>query len=71
MIETKRDKFKRLAKLRGERVLRDLQLIQNLSNRRNYEYTDEDVKALFGTIEQELKLARISFAKSKKRKIIL
>ena len=71
MVETKHDKFKRLARLRGERVLRDLQLIQNLSNRRNYEYTDEDVKALFGTIEQELRLAKISFSKSEKRKIIL
>ena len=71
MVETKSDKFRRLAKLRGERVLRDLQLISNLSNRRNYEYTDNDIKSLFSIIEEELRLTKLNFTKSRKRNINL
>ena len=71
MVESKNEKFRRLAKLRGERVLKDLQLIQNLSNRRNYEYTEADIKALFSVIEEELRLAKSSFIRNKKRGIQL
>lgn len=71
MNEDKHEKFRRLAKLRGERVLKDLQLITNLSNRRNYEYNDSDVKALFSVIEEELRVAKTSFIRNKKRGIKL
>ena len=71
MNEDKHEKFRRLAKLRGERVLKDLQLIGNLSNRRNYEYNENDLKALFGVIEEELKVAKASFMRGKKRGIKL
>lgn len=69
MNEDKHTKFLRLAQLRGERVIKDLQLIANLSNRNNYEYSDEEVKALFSAVEEELKLAKFSFTKRKTRGI--
>jgi hypothetical protein len=68
-MESKRDRFKRLAQLRGERILKDLRLLGNLSNRNNYEYSDAEVKALFTTIEEELRLTRFSFERNKKRRI--
>ena len=71
MNEDKSDKFKRLATQRGERILRDLRLLANLSNRKNYEYTDEDVKKLFTAIEDELKSAKYSFMRNKNRGISL
>jgi hypothetical protein len=71
MSENKNERFKRLAQLRGERVLHDLGLLSNLSNRNNYEYSDEQVRALFGAIEEELKIAKASFARKTKRGISL
>jgi hypothetical protein len=69
--ENKHAKFKRLAKARGERVLKDLRLIANLGNQKNYDYTDADVRALFNAIEEELRLAKYSFNKDRKREINL
>lgn len=71
MNSSKHANFKRLAKLRGERILKDLRLISNLSNRNNYDYTDSDVNALFSAIEEELKLAKLGFKKNRKRGIKL
>jgi hypothetical protein len=71
MSESKHNKFKRLAKLRGERALNDLRLVANLSNKKNYEYTDDDVKALFSALEEELRVAKLGFIKNKKRGIKL
>lgn len=71
MSENKHAKFRRLAKLRGERVLKDLHLLGNLSARNNYEYTDVEVKAIFTAIEEELRIAKLGFLKGKKRSIKL
>jgi hypothetical protein len=70
-MDDKNDKFKRLAKQRGERILNDLRLLGNLSNRNNYSYSDQEVSRVFSTIEQELKAARGRFNQSKKREIKL
>lgn len=67
--ETKHEKFKRLAKQRGDRVLKDLELLGNLGNRNNYDYTETDVRKLFSTLEEELRLAKMRFKQSKKREI--
>jgi len=67
--ESKNSRFKRLAKQRGERVLRDIHLIGNLSNRNNYEYTDQDISKLFRTIEEEIRLSKSRFITKKTRKL--
>lgn len=64
MQEEKNAKFKRLAKQRGERILKDLRLLGNLSNTNNYIYTEEEVKKIFTTLEEELKFARSRFQKT-------
>jgi len=69
--ESKNDRFKRLAKQRGERVLRDLRLIGNLSNKNNYEYSNTEVKKIFTSIEEELKLSKQRFVSNKKLEINL
>jgi len=70
-IENKNTRFKRLAKQRGERILKDIQLLGNLSNRNNYEYSDAEVRKLFTTIEEELRISRSRFAVKRKRQIDL
>lgn len=67
--ETKNERFKRLAKQRGDRVLNDVHLLGNLSNRNNYDYSEAEVRKLFGAIEEELKIAKSKFVSSKKREI--
>lgn len=62
MTETKNERFRRLAKSRGDRLLREIRLLGNLSNRKNYEYSDSDVESLLSPIEQELETTRALFS---------
>lgn len=71
MESEKRAKFKRLATLRGNRIIKDLRLLSNLSNRSNYSYNESDVKVIFDSIETELKEAKHSFNKTRSRRIQL
>ena len=49
-----RDKFVELAQKRVSRVVKDIRLIGNLSNRTNYSYDDEDVKKIISTLKSEI-----------------
>ena len=53
--ETKRERFVRIAEARTNRILDNLRLLGNCSSTSNYEYTEEDIKKIFGTLEKELK----------------
>jgi len=68
--EDKNDKFRRLAKARGNLVIRYLRLLGNLSNRNNYSYSAEEVRKIFDAIEEELKTTRSQFNFRKKREIL-
>ena len=59
--ETKRERFVRLAEARTNKILDMLKLLGNCSSTSNYEYTDEDVKKIFGAIEREMKNAKAKF----------
>jgi hypothetical protein len=59
--ETKNDRFRRLATSRGDRLIREIALLANLSNRKNYDYSPGDVEALFRPIEAELAECRARF----------
>mgnify|MGYP000657425937 FL=1 len=43
-----------MAENRVSRVVKDIRLIGNLSNRTNYSYTDEDVKKIVSTLKSEI-----------------
>lgn len=60
--ETKNERFRRLAVSRGNRLIREIALLGNLANRKNYSYSDEDVERLFTPIEQELEEVRSLFS---------
>ena len=61
MGETRSDRFRRLAVARGDRLIREISLLGNLANRKNYDYTPEEVQQLFGPIERELQEVRAMF----------
>lgn len=60
-MESKNERFRRLAASRGDRLIREIVLLGNLSNPKNYSYTDEEVAQLFTPIEEELRAAKAKF----------
>ena len=62
MSELKREAFLRLAEKRTSVVMDKIRILSNCANPYAYEYTEEDIKRIFGAIEQELKTARPKFA---------
>ena len=57
LAQTRRDpraKFIELANMRVARAIKDLRLIGNLSNRRNYDYSEVESKRIVKTLETEL-----------------
>lgn len=56
--ETKRERFVRIAEARTNRIIDNLRLLGNCSSKSNYDYTDEDIKKIFGAIEREVKATK-------------
>ena len=61
-MRDKRQKFIELAENRVTRALKDLRLIGNLSNRNNYEYTQEDAQKIISALEGEVRSLKAKFA---------
>lgn len=60
-METKREKFVRLAEARTNKIIDMIRLLGNCSNKSNYDYTDADIQKIFSTIEKELKNTKTKF----------
>lgn len=67
MEETRRQRFKRIAGARTNKILDILKLLGNCSNTGNYEYSENDVKKIFNAIETEVKASKAKFIKSTKK----
>jgi len=59
--ETKKQRFERLAERRVNAAIRVLRLIGNLSDRRNYEYSDAHAHQLIAALEQEVRSLKTRF----------
>jgi hypothetical protein len=64
---TDREKFVRLATRRVSNALKAMQLIGNLANRSNYDYTETDVQKIFRALQDELSASRKKFEMAQKR----
>ena len=60
-MSKKKENFKRLAEARTNKVIDMLQLIGNLSNTSNYEYTAQEVHKIFDSILTEIERQRKKF----------
>lgn len=60
-MDEKRERFVRIAENRTNKILEQIRLLGNCSNKHNYSYTDEDIKKIFSVIENELKETKIKF----------
>jgi hypothetical protein len=59
--DEKLEKFERLAQKRVSEVMNRLRLIGNLSDKRNYNFTNEHVREMFDAVESELRVAKSRF----------
>ncbi|MBI2327477.1 hypothetical protein HYU92_04110 [Candidatus Curtissbacteria bacterium] len=71
MSETRSEKFKRLATYRTNIVLEKLRILGNLSNKTNYDYTDEEVHKIFSAIDDGLKRVKAKFSLTRKQHFTL
>ena len=62
-----REKFVRLANKRVSNALKAIQLIGNLSNRSNYDYTEDDAQKILKALQEELAACRKKFELGLKR----
>lgn len=54
-------KFIELANKRVNKAIKDLQLVGNLANRQNYEFTDEQSKKIIRVLQQEVEQVKQCF----------
>jgi ABC-type Fe3+-hydroxamate transport system substrate-binding protein len=54
-------KFIELANKRVNKAIKDLQLVGNLANRQNYEFTEEQAKKIVRALQQEVDQVKQNF----------
>jgi len=62
--ESNRERFVRIAEARTNKILSMIRLLGNCSSRNRYDYTEEDIKIIFSSIEKELRLTKSKFIDS-------
>ena len=67
-ISQKKKKFVDLANKRVNRVLKQINLIGNLSNTNNYEYTQDEVRQIIKVLENEIQQCKERFGKKSREK---
>ena len=71
-VDEKRERFKRIAENRTNKILEQMRLLGNCSNKNNYAYTEEEIRKIFTVIENQLKETKQKFLlKSNKEKFRL
>ena len=69
--ETKRDKFLRLATHRTKEILTRLRILGNCADKQRYEYTENDIRKIFSTIDEQLKEVKAKFSTIKEKEFKL
>ena len=62
--ETKEDRFKRIAVRRVQRVIDSIKSLSQCSNKRMYQWNDEQLKKIWNAIEAALKECREKYEKT-------
>jgi ABC-type Fe3+-hydroxamate transport system substrate-binding protein len=60
-VRNKRKKFEDIAVRRVNRVIKEIRLIGNLSNRSSYDYSEEDVKKIVKALQREVDAVKARF----------
>lgn len=65
----KKDRFKRVASKRVDKLLQGIRSLSKCSNINNYEYSEDDVQKMIKAIKQELKSMETLYKKNLKNNI--
>ena len=60
-MSSKREKFVGLAEARVSRAMQAIRVVGNLSNRNNYEYTDDDIRKIVKALSAEIDAMQARF----------
>jgi transposase-like protein len=60
-VSTKRANFIRLAEARVTKALKAIKVVGNLSNKANYEYTDQDIQKIINALQAEISTLKSRF----------
>lgn len=63
-MNTKKERFKKVAVQRTNKIINYIRLLGNCSNKNNYEYSELEIKKIFIAIEKELKISKMKFQKN-------
>ena len=64
-MDVKKENFKRIATNRTNKIIDMISSLGNLCNSSFYEYTDEQIEAIFAAIQEELDKQHSKFKRSK------
>lgn len=68
----KQERFKKVAGNRTNRIIEQIRLLGNCSNKSNYDYSDEEIKKIFNAIDSELRETKKKYTeKTNKQKFTL
>ena len=67
IMDNKKDNFKRVAEKRTNKIIESISKLHNLTNTSFYEYTNEQIDAIFNAIQKELDNQRSIFEDDKKK----
>lgn len=65
----KKDRFKRVASKRVDKLLQGIRSLSKCSNINNYEYSEDDVQKMIKAIKEELRTMEASYKKNLKNNI--
>ena len=60
-MSTKRSNFVRLAEARVTKALKSIKVVGNLSNKANYEYTDQEINEIINALQVEINELKSQF----------
>ena len=66
-MDNKKDNFKRIAEKRTNKIIESISKLQNLTNTSFYEYSDDQIEAIFNAIQKELDNQRKIFEDNKNK----
>lgn len=61
----RRHRFEKIASKRVQKILDDINVLSNCSNRNNYEYSEADVKKMMGAIKAQIRQLEMAFSDQK------
>lgn len=70
-METKNEKFRRIAAKRTNDIMDKIRILGNCANKSSYQYSEEEVNKIFSVIDKELKQTKAKFTIRNKKQFNL